>query len=269
MMPDEQSRWSSEVTAARDAAQYAGGDDRALHGRPQHDQRRTRRRSCPFRACVVAIDATCADERPLNPWPRENQKIGRDRHSGRLRASPSAATRARRTRHARSDRPLRRAGEEAPRSANGRALPPPAGRARNHTARKALTGTRTLGRFIGAVRMGSAETPGGSDAAKAAAPRRACEAHSEAGERVGAVSFSTHAFEDRSGPRSLDFTDALEILRSGLHQGRHHARRKRAGEWKCKVVDQLDKSSRWVGVPVVVIRDEHILITTVEWEDTK
>ena len=85
---------------------------------------------------------------------------------------------------------------------------------------------------------------------------------------VGAVSFSTHAFEDRSGPRSIDFTDALEILRSGHIKG-DITPGKRAGEWKCKVIDQLNKSSRWVGVPVVVIRDEHILITTVEWEDTK
>ncbi len=84
----------------------------------------------------------------------------------------------------------------------------------------------------------------------------------------GAVSFSTHAFEDRSGPRTLDFTDALEILKRGFVKG-EVTPGINAGEWKCKVIDKLDKSSRWVGVPVVVIRDQHVLITTVEWEDTK
>jgi hypothetical protein len=85
---------------------------------------------------------------------------------------------------------------------------------------------------------------------------------------AGAVSFSKHAFEDRSGPRSIDFTDALEILRRGHIKG-DITPGERAGEWKCKVIDQLDRSSRWVGVPVVVIKDERILIITVEWEDTK
>jgi hypothetical protein len=84
----------------------------------------------------------------------------------------------------------------------------------------------------------------------------------------GAVGFSTHAFEDRSGPRSLDFTDALDILRHGFIKG-DITPGFNAGEWKCKIVGKLDKSSRWVGVPVVVVRDKHVLITTVEWEDTK
>jgi len=84
----------------------------------------------------------------------------------------------------------------------------------------------------------------------------------------GTVSFSDHAFDDRSGPRSIDFTDALEILKHGFIKGEITAGIQ-AGEWKCKVVDKLDKSSRWIGVPDVVIRDKHVLITTVEWEDTK
>ena len=84
----------------------------------------------------------------------------------------------------------------------------------------------------------------------------------------GAVSFSVHAFDDRSGPRDIDFTDALEILKRGFIKG-DVTPGVSAGEWNCKVIDKLDKSSRWVGVPVVIIRDKHILITTVEWEDTK
>jgi hypothetical protein len=84
----------------------------------------------------------------------------------------------------------------------------------------------------------------------------------------GAVSFSKHAFEDRSGPRDIDFTDALEILKCGHIKG-DITPGINAGEWKCKVVDKLDKSSRWVGVPAVIIRDKRVLILTVEWEDTK
>ncbi len=57
---------------------------------------------------------------------------------------------------------------------------------------------------------------------------------------AGAVSFSTHAFEDRSGLRSLDFPDALEILRKGFIKG-DITPGINPGEWKCKMVDKLDK----------------------------
>jgi uncharacterized protein YjeT (DUF2065 family) len=40
-------------------------------------------------------------------------------------------------------------------------------------------------------------------------------------------------------------------------------------EWKCKVTARPDKSSRRLGVVVVVIRDGHLFLVTVEWEDMK
>jgi hypothetical protein len=38
------------------------------------------------------------------------------------------------------------------------------------------------------------------------------------------------------------------------------------GEWICKVVDQADGSSRWIGV-VVATTDSWLFMMTVEWED--
>jgi len=40
-----------------------------------------------------------------------------------------------------------------------------------------------------------------------------------------------------------------------------------AGEWVCKVVDQAEGSSRWIGVVVAAGRN-HVFLITVEWEDT-
>jgi hypothetical protein len=86
--------------------------------------------------------------------------------------------------------------------------------------------------------------------------------------KAGAVSFSEHAFADRSDVRDIDLPDAIEILRLGEMKG-DITPGENPGEWKCKVVAKSDKSSRWVGVPVVVVKNQHLLITTVEWEDTK
>lgn len=41
------------------------------------------------------------------------------------------------------------------------------------------------------------------------------------------------------------------------------------GEWKCKVTARTGRSSRRLGVAVVVIRDDHLFLMTVEWEDVK
>jgi hypothetical protein len=42
---------------------------------------------------------------------------------------------------------------------------------------------------------------------------------------------------------------------------------KREGEWKVKMVGVPDGTSRKMGVVPIVVREERLLIKTVEWED--
>jgi hypothetical protein len=82
----------------------------------------------------------------------------------------------------------------------------------------------------------------------------------------GQVAYSFHAFHERSDERNIDMQDALAVLRHGMIKGEIIAGNN-PGEWKCKVVDTLDRSSRAIGVVIVVMRSERLLIVTVEWED--
>jgi hypothetical protein len=83
---------------------------------------------------------------------------------------------------------------------------------------------------------------------------------------AGAVSFSSHAFDDRRPERGIDMPDALKVLKRGMIKG-SIVPGDGPGEWKCLVVDKAEKSSRWIGVATVVINARRILIATVEWED--
>ena len=60
--------------------------------------------------------------------------------------------------------------------------------------------------------------------------------------------------------------DALAVLRNGMIKG-DIVPGNSPGEWKCKVVDKREGSSRSIGVVTVVIGQQRLLILTVEWED--
>lgn len=85
--------------------------------------------------------------------------------------------------------------------------------------------------------------------------------------KEGAFSWGPHVF-DRRDERDIDINDAKEVLIFGEIQGPIEAG-VNPGEWKCKMVAKVDKSSRRMGVAVIVIRNEHLFLKTVEWEDTK
>jgi hypothetical protein len=78
----------------------------------------------------------------------------------------------------------------------------------------------------------------------------------------GAFSWGTHVFE-RSVQRDIDIYDATEVLRLGEIEGPIEPG-VNPGEWKCKVTAKPDKSSRRLGVAVVVVRDERLFLLTVE-----
>jgi hypothetical protein len=84
-------------------------------------------------------------------------------------------------------------------------------------------------------------------------------------EAAGAYSFGKHVFE-RKGQRDITIQDAAEVLRLGeidplVEPGDN------PGEWKCKMVGKVDKSSRKLGVATVVVNMSHLFLLTVEWED--
>lgn len=83
----------------------------------------------------------------------------------------------------------------------------------------------------------------------------------------GLYSWDKHVRE-RFGRRDIDIQDAVEVLRLGEIEGPIEPGIN-PGEWKCKVTAKPDKSSRQLGVVVVVIRNEHLFLATVEWEDIK
>jgi hypothetical protein len=85
--------------------------------------------------------------------------------------------------------------------------------------------------------------------------------------RQGAYSWGDHVF-DRSDEREIDISDAIEVLRLGEIDGPIVAG-VNTGEWKCKVTAKTDRSSRELGVVLVVVRNEKMFLITVEWEDPK
>lgn len=75
--------------------------------------------------------------------------------------------------------------------------------------------------------------------------------------KAGAIRFSAHAFSDRSPLRGIDMNDVKLFLQLGEMRGGVTAGHN-AGEWKCKVACQPENSSRWVGIPLVVVGESHL-----------
>ena len=84
--------------------------------------------------------------------------------------------------------------------------------------------------------------------------------------RDGKISWSKHARDERMNERNLDIFDALEVIRIGDIDGAI-VPGKKSGEWRCVVVGRLRWTAREAGVVTVVIRDERIIVATVEWMD--
>jgi len=84
--------------------------------------------------------------------------------------------------------------------------------------------------------------------------------------KEGAISFSVHAFDERSPQRRIDISDVRRVLSIGEIEGRIEPGL-RPGEWKCKVVAKGESTSRRIGVVTVVADDQRLFVVTVEWED--
>jgi hypothetical protein len=81
----------------------------------------------------------------------------------------------------------------------------------------------------------------------------------------GRVGYLDHS-EERIGQRGFDVFDVRRALKRGHIVGKIEAGKKE-GEWKVKLVDTPEGTSRKMGVVTIVVREERLLIKTVEWED--
>jgi hypothetical protein len=83
----------------------------------------------------------------------------------------------------------------------------------------------------------------------------------------GAFSYASDAFDNVDGP-DVDLADALDVLTTGAISGEIEPG-KDAGEWTCRMVGKIDKSSRRLSVVSVAIRDLHVFLIKVAWEEPK
>jgi hypothetical protein len=79
------------------------------------------------------------------------------------------------------------------------------------------------------------------------------------------IGFLKHA-EERLAERGFDIFDVFGTLENGYIDGPIKAGAKE-GEWKAKVVDVPEGRSRKMGVITIVVKEQRLLIKTVEWED--
>lgn len=80
------------------------------------------------------------------------------------------------------------------------------------------------------------------------------------------VGWSRHA-RDRMAERGISIRVALTVIREGHVAGPIEPGTSR-GEWKAKIVRNV-KGRRDVGVVVLLIRNNRLLVKTVEWEDIR
>ncbi len=83
---------------------------------------------------------------------------------------------------------------------------------------------------------------------------------------AGKIALSAHTLEQRMGERGIELSDVLEVFAKGEIEG-SITPGKRANEWRCLVVGGLPWTSRDAGVVAVVVRDERLIVITVEWMD--
>jgi hypothetical protein len=85
----------------------------------------------------------------------------------------------------------------------------------------------------------------------------------------GRVSYLDHGgvrFEARFKDKGFDVFDMHYVLERGPIVGQIEAGI-RLGEWIVKLVGTPDETKRRMGVVPIVVREERLLIKTVEWED--
>jgi len=83
----------------------------------------------------------------------------------------------------------------------------------------------------------------------------------------GAFSYASDAFNRIDRPE-IDLGDAMEVLTAGSIEG-EITPGESAGEWRCRMVGKTDKSARRLAVVSIVIRDVHVFMISMAWEQSK
>jgi hypothetical protein len=79
------------------------------------------------------------------------------------------------------------------------------------------------------------------------------------------IGFLDHS-QERLVERGFDVFDVYQTLENGYFADDIEAGAN-DGEWKVKIVDTPEGTSRKMGVVTIVVKDKRLLIKTVEWED--
>ena len=79
------------------------------------------------------------------------------------------------------------------------------------------------------------------------------------------IGYLDHA-DERLVERGFDVFDVYGTLENGYLADDIEAGANE-GEWKVKIVDTPEGTSRKMGVVTIVVKDKRLLIKTVEWED--
>jgi hypothetical protein len=83
----------------------------------------------------------------------------------------------------------------------------------------------------------------------------------------GAFSYASEAFDGTDRP-AIDLGDAMQVLTTGSIEGAITPG-ENAGEWRCRMVGRIDKSAKRLAVVSIVIRDVHVFLISVAWEELK
>jgi hypothetical protein len=79
------------------------------------------------------------------------------------------------------------------------------------------------------------------------------------------IGYLNHA-DERMAERGFDVFDVYKTLENG-HFADDIEAGANEGEWKAKIVDVPEGTSRKMGVVTIVVKEQRLLIKTVEWED--
>ena len=80
------------------------------------------------------------------------------------------------------------------------------------------------------------------------------------------IGFLNHA-DERLSERGFDIFDVFTALEKTGHIDGSIEAGKNEGEWKVKIVDVPEGTSRKMGVVTIVVKERRLLVKTVEWED--
>ena len=82
----------------------------------------------------------------------------------------------------------------------------------------------------------------------------------------GKISYGSHVLDRLDERQNFDIMDVGKLLRTGEIEGEVKPGAN-SGEWSCLVTGKFSLDGREAGVATIVVREERLIIKTVEWMD--